>query len=45
METDLFAGEHTSTKWQSYVNGAIESRLRAAEEILGTGGLFVADSK
>ena len=41
----FFAGEHTSTKWQGYMNGAVESGLRAAEEILGTSGLFVVDSK
>lgn len=29
----FFAGEHTSTKWQGYMNGAIESGLRAAEEV------------
>lgn len=29
----VFAGEHTSTKWQGYMNGAIESGLRAAAEI------------
>jgi monoamine oxidase len=29
----LFAGEHTSIRWQGYVNGAIESGLRAAAEI------------
>jgi monoamine oxidase len=29
----FFAGEHTSAKWQGYMNGAIESGLRAAEEI------------
>jgi monoamine oxidase len=29
----FFAGEHTSSKWQGYMNGAIESGLRAAEEI------------
>jgi monoamine oxidase len=28
-----FAGEHTSTKWQGYMNGAVESGLRAAEEV------------
>jgi monoamine oxidase len=28
-----FAGEHTSMKWQGYMNGAVESGLRAAEEI------------
>jgi monoamine oxidase len=29
----FFAGEHTSVKWQGYMNGAVESGLRAAEEI------------
>ena len=29
----LFAGEHTSIKSQGYMNGAIESGLRAAAEI------------
>ncbi len=29
----FFAGEHTSTKWQGYMNGAVESGFRAAEEI------------
>ena len=29
----LFAGEHTSVKSQGYMNGAIESGLRAAAEI------------
>jgi len=32
-ERIFFAGEHTSSKWQGYMNGAIESGLRAAEEI------------
>jgi monoamine oxidase len=32
----FFAGEHTSTKWQGYMNGAIESGLRAAEELFAT---------
>ena len=30
----LFAGEHTSIKWQGYMNGAVESGLRAAAEVL-----------
>jgi monoamine oxidase len=30
-----FAGEHTSEKWQGYMNGAIESGYRAAREITG----------
>ena len=29
----MFAGEHTSDKWQGYMNGAIESGYRAAAEI------------
>lgn len=29
----LFAGEHTSLLWQGYMNGAVESGLRAAAEI------------
>ncbi|HEX5217753.1 MAG TPA: NAD(P)/FAD-dependent oxidoreductase [Vicinamibacterales bacterium] len=29
----VFAGEHTSIRWQGYVNGAIETGLRAAAEI------------
>jgi monoamine oxidase len=28
----LFAGEHTSWRWQGYMNGAVESGLRAAAE-------------
>jgi monoamine oxidase len=36
----VFAGEHTSIKWQGYMNGAIETGLRAAAEVaaLGRGG-------
>jgi monoamine oxidase len=29
-----FAGEHTSVRWQGYMNGAVESGRRAANEIL-----------
>jgi monoamine oxidase len=29
----LFAGEHTSVRWQGYMNGAVESGLRAAAEV------------
>jgi monoamine oxidase len=29
----LFAGEHTSVRWQGYMNGAIESGQRAAQEV------------
>ena len=35
----FFAGEHTSTRWQGYMNGAVESGLRAAEEV----SLTIAD--
>ena len=30
----FFAGEHTSLKWQGYMNGAVESGLRASEEVM-----------
>jgi monoamine oxidase len=29
----FFAGEHTSVRWQGYMNGAVETGMRAAEEI------------
>ncbi len=29
----VFAGEHTSLKWQGYMNGAVESGLRAGAEV------------
>ena len=29
----IFAGEHTSMNWQGYMNGAVESGFRAAEEV------------
>jgi monoamine oxidase len=29
----VFAGEHTSVQWQGYMNGAVESGLRAAKEV------------
>jgi monoamine oxidase len=29
----FFAGEHTSKTWQGYMNGAVESGLRAVEEL------------
>ena len=34
----LFAGEHTTIRWQGYVNGAVESGQRAAAEIRAVGG-------
>jgi monoamine oxidase len=30
----FFAGEHTSERWQGYMNGAVESGQRAARELL-----------
>jgi monoamine oxidase len=35
----FFAGEHTSTTWQGYMNGAVESGLRAAEELCASADL------
>jgi monoamine oxidase len=32
----FFAGEHTSTRWQGYMNGAVESGRRAAAEVRAT---------
>ncbi len=32
----FFAGEHTSLRWQGYMNGAVESGRRAAAEIAAT---------
>ena len=29
----VFAGEHTSGQWEGYMNGAVESGLRAAQEV------------
>ena len=34
----VFAGEHTSVKWQGYMNGALESGMRAAAEIAALAG-------
>jgi monoamine oxidase len=33
-----FAGEHTSVDFQGYLNGAVESGARAAQEIIATVG-------
>lgn len=30
----FFAGEHTSWRWQGYMNGAVESGLRVAQEVM-----------
>ena len=32
----FFAGEHTSERWQGYMNGAVESGQRAARELLAS---------
>lgn len=34
----FFAGEHTSIRWQGYMNGAVESGRRAAYEVLASVG-------
>jgi len=34
----VFAGEHTSIRWQGYVNGAVETGLRAAAEVAALRG-------
>jgi monoamine oxidase len=34
----FFAGEHTSLRWQGYMNGAVESGRRAAAEVAATHG-------
>jgi monoamine oxidase len=34
----FFAGEHTSIRWQGYMNGAVESGRRAAAEIIASHG-------
>ena len=31
----VFAGEHTSERWQGYMNGAVETGQRAARELIG----------
>ena len=43
FQRTFFAGEHTSIEGQGYMNGAVESGLRAAEEVVSTtelGGQF-----
>ncbi len=45
----LFAGEHTNNRWQGYMNGAVQSGLRAASEVrtlhyLGRPGMARASS-
>ena len=38
----VFAGEHTSERWQGYMNGAVESGRRAAVEVAMMAGLDYA---
>ena len=38
MERIFFAGEHTSLRWQGYMNGAVETGLRAVEEVVRAEG-------
>jgi monoamine oxidase len=38
----FFAGEHTSIRWQGYMNGAVESGRRAAAEIAATARMGTA---
>jgi len=40
----FFAGEHTSVKWQGYMNGAVESGRRAAAEVIATQQLGLTDT-
>jgi monoamine oxidase len=41
----FFAGEHTSIRWQGYMNGAVESGRRAALEVRATAALAVANTR
>jgi monoamine oxidase len=40
----VFAGEHTSTRWQGFMNGAVESGRRAAIEVAIMAGLDYAQA-
>ena len=39
----FFAGEHTSLRWQGYMNGAVETGLRAAEEVAAHARVGIRD--
>lgn len=41
----FFAGEHTSLRWQGYMNGAVESGRRAAAEVAATHTLSAATGR
>jgi monoamine oxidase len=41
----FFAGEHTSNRWQGYMNGAVESGRRAAAEIAASRPLHSAGGR
>jgi monoamine oxidase len=40
----FFAGEHTSIKWQGYMNGAVESGRRAAAEVASAHALGITNA-
>ena len=40
FDRTFFAGEHTSLRWQGYMNGAVETGLRAAEEVAARSGIW-----
>jgi monoamine oxidase len=40
----FFAGEHTSFKWQGYMNGAVESGRRAAAEVASAHALGITNA-
>ena len=41
----FFAGEHTSENWQGFMNGAVESGLRATADLEAGNGCAVGPSK
>jgi monoamine oxidase len=41
----FFAGEHTSVRWQGYMNGAVESGRRAALEVRATAAMAVGNAR
>jgi monoamine oxidase len=41
----FFAGEHTSVRWQGYMNGAVESGRRAALEVRATAALAATNAR
>jgi monoamine oxidase len=43
FERIFFAGEHTSLRWQGYMNGAVETGMRAAEEMTARANALAHD--